>query len=190
MESLSTQRLILRRWQPSDIEEFALICADPVVMEFHPKTLTLEQSKSMVERIEAGFDRERFGLWALELQNSHKFIGYTGLCRPSFQAHFTPCVEIGWKIAREYWGNGFATEAARKAVEDGFERIQLNEIVSMTAAINKRSIRVMEKLKMVRNEKDDFLHPSIENGHPLKPHVLFRLSKAQWDTQLKSPTER
>jgi RimJ/RimL family protein N-acetyltransferase len=178
MISLSTERLTLRRWRSSDLDPFAAMNADPAVMEFYPRILSDKESFALVEKIEASFTSEGFGLWALELKDGHEFIGYVGLSRPSFQAHFTPCVEIGWRIARDHWDNGLATEGARAAVRDGFERLQLKEIISFTAAINKRSIRVMEKLQMTRSEKDDFLHPLIETGHPLKPHVLFRLLRS------------
>lgn len=180
MQGLSTERLILRRWKADDLEPFAQICADPSVMEFYPKPLTFQEARAAVERIEAQFEADDFGLWALEVQKTGEFIGYVGLSRPSFHTHFTPCVEIGWRLARKHWGSGLATEAAREALQDGFERIHLKEIVSFTALINKRSIKLMERIGMIRNPEDDFLHPSLADGDRLKPHVLFRLSRTHW----------
>jgi len=149
-------------------------------MEFFPSVLNFDESKAMVENIESKFDREGFGLWAVELLGDGRFIGFVGLSEPKFQAHFTPCVEVGWRIAREYWGSGYATEAAKVSIQDGFERLSLPEIVSLTAAINKKSIRIMEKIGMKQNPADDFLHPLIDDGHILKPHVLYRLGKSDW----------
>lgn len=134
----------------------------------------------MVENIESGFDLEGFGLWAVEIKASNEFAGFVGLSRPKFEAHFTPCVEVGWRLARLHWGKGYAPEAAAAALRDGFERLSLAEIVSFTAAINKKSIRVMEKIKMKRNPDEDFLHPLVAAGDPLRLHVLFRLSYRDW----------
>ena len=167
MSGLQTSRLILRQWKESDIESFAAMNLDPQVMEFYPRTFTIEQTMEMVKNMETNFKKDKFGLWALEIKATGEFIGYVGLGCPQFKAHFTPCVEIGWRIARKCWGNGLVPEAAKEAIRDGFERLNLPEIVSLTAAINKRSIRVMEKIGMKRNPDDDFLHPLIEDGHPL-----------------------
>ncbi len=177
---MRTERLLLRRWQPSDLRPFARMNACPEVMEFFPARLTDAETRQMVARIESGFDEQGFGLWALELVDTGEFIGFCGLSRPRFEAAFTPCVEVGWRIARPHWGNGYAPEAAREAIRDAFERVGLDEIVSFTAARNRRSVRVMEKLGMARNPADDFQHPLLESGHPLRPHVLYRLSSAQW----------
>jgi RimJ/RimL family protein N-acetyltransferase len=190
MKSLSGQRLILRRWRESDLEPFSVINADPIVMEFYPRTFSLKETRAAIEKIEADFDSHGFGLWALELRKTSRFIGYVGLSRPTFQAHFTPCIEIGWRISKEHWGKGFATEAAREVIRDAFERLQLGEVVSYTAAVNARSIRVMEKISMLRNKQDDFLHPLIEDDHPLKPHVLFRLPKIHWLSLVSGITDK
>lgn len=180
---LETERLILRRWQDSDLEPFSAITADTEVRRYYPSTLTKGETKSLVERIESHFAREGFGLWALVLKSSGEFIGYTGLSKPTFEAHFMPCVEIGWQISRKHWGKGYAPEAARKSLEDGFVRLKLEEIVSFTTTLNAQSIRVMEKLGMQRNPADDYEHPMLPDGHPLKPHVLYRLPKAVWACQ-------
>jgi RimJ/RimL family protein N-acetyltransferase len=176
---LRTERLTLRRWRDADREPFAAVNADPRVMEFFLAPLSREGSDALVERIEAGFDRHGFGLWALEVRGSGEFIGFTGLAPPEFDAHFTPAVEVGWRLAAPAWGQGYATEAARAAIGFGFERAGLEEIVSMTSATNLRSRAVMERLGMSHDPADDFDHPAIPAGHPLRRHVLYRLSSAR-----------
>jgi RimJ/RimL family protein N-acetyltransferase len=172
---LETDRLLLRRWKASDREPFAEINADPRVMEFFPSLLSREESDLFVDRIETHFDNHGFGLFATELKREAKFIGFIGLLIASFQAHFTPCVEIGWRLAAPYWGRGLATEGSRKVVQFAFERLRLDSIVSFTVPQNVASIRVMEKLGMTRNPTDDFDHPRLPEGHPLRRHVLYRL---------------
>lgn len=173
---LRTERLTLRRWRDADRAPFAQMNADPRVMEFFPAPLSREESDALITRIEAGFDRHGFGLWALEVRETGEFIGFTGLAPPEFEAHFTPAVEVGWRLAAPAWGRGYATEAARAAIAFGFERAGLEEIVSMTSALNERSRAVMERLGMSRDPADDFDHPGIPAGHPLRRHVLYRLS--------------
>jgi RimJ/RimL family protein N-acetyltransferase len=172
---LRTERLLLRRWRPSDRVPFRAINADPVVMEYYPSTLTTGESDQFAERIEETFDHVQLGLWAVELPDTAPFIGYVGLWPATFPAAFTPAVEVGWRLARSHWGHGYATEAARMAIADGFDRLGLSEIVSFTAAINQRSTRVMEKLGMSRDVDGDFDHPAVPKGHPLRAHVLYRL---------------
>jgi RimJ/RimL family protein N-acetyltransferase len=154
---------------------FAAINSDPAVMEHFPGTLTREQSDGLVERIEAGFEANGFGLWALEVRASGEFIGFTGLDVPEFEADFMPAVEVGWRLGRSAWGNGYATEAARAAVSFGSEEVGLDEIVSFTTVANQRSRAVMERLGMSHDPADDFEHPSLPPGHPQRPHVLYRL---------------
>jgi len=173
---LRTERLTLRRWRDADRAPFAQMNADPRVMEFFPAPLSREESDALITRIEAGFDRHGFGLWALEVRETGQLIGFTGLAPPEFEAHFTPAVEVGWRLAAPAWGRGYATEAARAAIAFGFERAGLEEIVSMTSALNERSRAVMERLGMSRDPADDFDHPGIPAGHPLRRHVLYRLS--------------
>ena len=172
---IATDRLLLRHWRPEDRAPFAEMNADPRVMEFFPQLLSREESDSLVDRIEAHFAEHGYGLWAVEVPGSADFIGFVGLCRPRFTAHFTPCVEVGWRIAAEHWGRGYATEAARAAVDAGFKTVGLEEIVSMTVPSNVRSRRVMEKLGMTRDPADDFDHPFLPEGHLLQRHVLYRL---------------
>lgn len=172
---LKTKRLILRRWKTSDVEPFFALNSDPEVMRHFPSILSIDQTKSFIAAAEAHFDREDFGLWALELAETNEFIGFTGLSIPKFTSHFTPCVEVGWRLAHKFWGNGYAPEAAREALRDGFERMGLPEIVSFTATVNTNSIRVMEKLNMKRDPAEDFDHPNVAEGHHLRRHVLYRL---------------
>ncbi len=177
---LTTHRLTMRRWKDSDLEPFAALNADPIVMKHFPKVSTLEETKGMIERIEARFEKNSFGLWAVELTSTKEFIGFVGLQRPSFDAHFTPCVEIGWRLAKEFWGKGYAPEAARVALKYGFETAGLDQIVSMTTTTNINSITVMKKIGMKTNPDENFPHPLLEDGHPLQLHVLYRLSKNEW----------
>ncbi len=153
---LETIRLLLRRWRETDIEPFAQINADEKVMEFFSSKLSFEETVRMVERIDSSFDMESLGLWALELKQTGEFIGFTGLSHPRFYTHFTPCTEVGWRLSQSHWGKGYATEAAKEVLRDGFERLGLSEIVSFTTAANDRSIRVMKKLQMHSNHQDDF----------------------------------
>lgn len=166
---------MLRRWREDDKEPFAALNADPVVMEHFPATLSREDSDALAERIEAGFDEHGFGLWAVEADG--EFIGFTGLSVPRFTAPFTPCVEIGWRLARSAWGRGYATEAARASLEDGFGRAGLTEVISFTAVQNVRSQAVMRRLGMTHDPADDFDHPALPAGHPLRRHVLYRIRR-------------
>ena len=169
---IRTERLLLRRWTQPDRGPFAELNADPRVMEHFPSLLTHAESDAMVERIEAHFERHGFGLWAVEVLAEVPFIGFVGLAVPSFDAHFTPCVEVGWRIAHEYWGRGLATEAARACVSFAFDNAGLHEIVSITVPENIRSRRVMERIGMTRDPADDFDHPMLADH---RRHVLYRL---------------
>jgi RimJ/RimL family protein N-acetyltransferase len=173
---LRTERLVLRAWRTEDRESFAALNADPVVMEYYPSTLTRAESDAFVERIEAGFARRGWGLWAVEVAGGAAFIGYVGFAYADFPAAFTPAVEIGWRLAAGYWGRGHATEAARAAVTFGFDQLGFADIVSFTSQLNLRSQRVMQKLGMTRDPRDDFDHPGVPEGHHLRRHVLYRLA--------------
>ena len=173
-----TERLLLRRWRPADREPFAALNADPRVMKYFPNTQSRQESDALVEQVQATFDQHGFGPWAVEVPNVAPFIGFVGLYIPRFTAHFTPCVEILWRIAAEHWNRGYASEAALKALRVGFDVFQLEEIVSFTVPANLPSRRVMEKIGMHHDEGDDFDHPSFPDGHPLKRHVLYRISRS------------
>lgn len=179
--SLTTERLLLRRWTDADREPFAALNADPRVMEHFPASMTREQSDAFVDRIVAGFEQRGFGLWAVQRKDTGGFIGFVGLSPAEFEASFTPAVEVGWRVAAEHWGQGFASEAARSAVADGFVRLGLDQIVSFTAVTNERSWRLMERIGMQRDEAGGFEHPNVEVGHPLRPHVLYRLTRERWE---------
>lgn len=186
MPPLQTDRLTLRRWLPADREPFARLNRDQAVMEFMPGELSPEESDRLAERIEAHFEEHGFGLWAAELRDTAEFIGYIGLAVPRFEAAFTPCVEIGWRLASPHWGRGLATEGARAAARHGFEALELPELVSFTVAANLRSRRVMEKLGMSRDAREDFDHPLLPEGHPLRRHLLCRLSRAAWNERAEA----
>lgn len=173
---LDTERLILRRWRDADREPFAALNADPAVMEHFPAPLSRRESDALVDRIEERFAAEWLGLWATEVRSTGQFIGFIGLAPATFDAEFTPAIEVGWRLARHAWGHGYATEGARAAVVDGFSRLAPAEIVSFTAEVNKRSQRVMEKLGMRRDHAGDFDHPALPHGHRLERHVLYRIT--------------
>jgi ribosomal-protein-alanine N-acetyltransferase len=177
--TLRTSRLLLRDWKDEDLPAFAALNADPQVMEYFPKVLDRAESDAMAGRIRGGLEQSGFGLWAVELRGGASFIGFVGLSVPSFEAHFTPCVEIGWRLARAHWGCGYATEAARAVLEFGFGPLEMDEIVSFTTVANHRSRSVMEKIGMTRNESDDFESPSLPEGHPLRRHVLYRIKRGR-----------
>ncbi len=174
---LRTRRLLLRPWREADREPYARMNADPRVMEFFPALMTREESDASVDRAYAHFARYGYGFWAVEIPDVCPFIGFVGLWNPTIEAHFTPCVEIGWRLAHDHWGHGYATEAATAALRYGFEVLGLSEILSMTAVINFRSRRVMEKLGMTYDEQGDFDHPRVPDGHPVKRHVLYRIRR-------------
>ncbi len=177
---IGTDRLWLRSWRSDDREPFAVLNGDPEVMEHFPSALSRAESDALVDRIEAFFVTHPYGLWAIERRDTHKFIGFAGLSLQTFEAHFTPAIEVGWRLAREDWGHGFATEAGRAAIAHGFQTVGLPEIVSFTGATNLRSRGVMERLGMISDPGDDFDHPRVPVGHPLRHHVLYRLSARAW----------
>jgi RimJ/RimL family protein N-acetyltransferase len=178
---VTTERLVLRRWRESDLEPFREMNADQRVMEFMPKALDSEESDALVARIEKHFDERGFGLMAAELKESGEFIGFVGLSVPQFEAPFMPVVEIGWRLAAEYWGKGLATEAVRETLRFGFEKVGLESVVSFTVPRNLGSRRVMEKIGMIHDPNEDFDHPRLPVGHPLRRHVLYRLGRGRVD---------
>jgi RimJ/RimL family protein N-acetyltransferase len=177
MNVIETARLILRTWREQDAEALYQINQDPRVVEFLPGMMTMDEVHAFMEHCNRGFIEHRFCLFAVELKATHELIGYIGLNIPNWQAHFTPCVEIGWRLGSQYWGQGYATESARAVLHYGFHDIGLDEIVSFTVPANVRSIRVMEKIGMQRDLTGDFAHPKLAAGHPLSKHVLFRCQR-------------
>ncbi|WP_080058518.1 GNAT family N-acetyltransferase [Spirosoma aerolatum] len=178
MVQLHTQRLLLRPWQSADAELFAAMNADSAVMEHFPACLTRAESDAMIERISNHMTTKGWGLWALEAPTLAPFIGFCGLWTVSFDAPFTPAVEIGWRLARPFWDNGYAFEAAQAALAFGLDTLGLPEIVSFTIPANVRSWRLMERLGMTHNPIDDFDHPRLPEGHPMRRHVLYRKQRA------------
>lgn len=176
MEDYRTPRLLLRCWRDNDREPFARLNADTEVMANFPGVLDRAASDALADRIEAHFAEHGFGPWAVEVEGGEPFIGFVGLARDEFKAHFTPAVEILWRLGRSSWGHGYATEAAREACRIAFEELRLPEIVSFTVPANQRSRAVMERIGMTHDARDDFDHPKLADGHPLRRHVLYRLS--------------
>lgn len=174
---LRSERLLLRRWREEDLDPFSALNADPAVMEHFPATLTRDQCRVLIERIEGCFETNGFGLWALELVGERpSFLGCVGLWPVDPEMPFAPAVELGWRLAREHWGHGYASEAAAAAVEFAFGELALTELLAYTAARNLRSRRVMERLGMTHDPAEDFSHPKLASEHPLAPHVLYRLT--------------
>ncbi len=173
---MRTARLRLRRWRFEDRAAFAALNADPDVMRFMPRCLTPRESDAWMDRIAHEFERDGFGLWALERLDRAGLIGFTGLNRVPFDASFTPAVEIGWRLARRCWGQGYATEAAHAAAEAGFDRYGLGEIVAETTETNLPSRRVMQRLGMRHDAASSFDHPAYALDDPLSRHVLYRLA--------------
>lgn len=176
---LNTERLFLRRWHPSDRARFAAINADPQVMEYFPALLDRAASDALADRMDAEFLKRGWGFWAVEAPGVDAFIGVVGLSVPASPLPFGPCVEIGWRLARHHWGKGYASEAARAVLRAGFERLGLQEIVSFTVPANRRSRAVMERIGL-RWNGETFDHPRLPEGHPLRPHVLYRILRQQW----------
>jgi RimJ/RimL family protein N-acetyltransferase len=177
IKELDTDRLRLRAWRETDLAPFAALNADPAVMEFMPGLLSQADSDAMVGRICTRFAEQGWGLWAVGLKQGDPFIGFIGLSEPRFEAPFTPCVEIGWRLARPFWGRGYASEGARAALDFAFGTLKLAEVLSFTAAQNQRSRAVMERIGMVGYPAEDFDHPSLAPGHPLRRHVLYRSTR-------------
>lgn len=173
-DELRTERLLLRRWREDDRAPFAALNADPVVMEHFPAVLTCDQSDAFVDRIKAHFDEHGDGLWALEADGA--FLGFTGLAWQTYEADFTPALEVGWRLARTAWGRGYASEAARAALHRGFEHVE--SIISTTAVTNERSQRVMQRLGL--RPDGHFDHPRVPLGHPVRPHLLYRADRDTW----------
>ena len=177
---LRTERLSVRRWREEDRGPFAELNADPEVMEHFPATLTREESDAIADRIESRMAEDGFGFWALEVAGSGEFVGFTGIARTRFDSHFTPAVEIGWRLGRKSWGRGYASEAAQAVLAYGFTELGLDEIVSFTAVGNVRSQAVMRRIGMAHDAAGNFEHPFVPEGHPLRLHVLYRLTAGQW----------
>lgn len=171
-----TERLILRQWRDEDREPFAALNADPEVMEHFPAPMSRADSDRLADLIQERIEATGFGFWAVEVAETGRFIGFTGLSVPSFDAPFMPAVEIGWRLAREDWGQGYATEAARRALTSGLDDLGLAEVVAFTVPANVRSRAVMRRIGMTRDPAGDFDHPRIPKGHPMRRQMLWRVA--------------
>jgi RimJ/RimL family protein N-acetyltransferase len=173
LTELRTERLLLRQWRNDDREPYAELNGDPETMRYFPTTFTREESDAMVDWASGLIDERGWGLWAVEVTGVAPFVGFVGLNIPSF---WPEVVEIGWRLRREHWGNGYATEAAREALRFGFDELALGEIVAFTTVTNEPSRQVMERIGMTHDPSRDFDHPGVPNGHPLKRHVLYAIA--------------
>ena len=171
----STERLVLRRWIDEDIPLFIAMNQDSVVMRHFPSTLTTEETLNIVTRIKTSFETNHFGLYAVELRSTGEFLGFTGFAIPRFESFFTPCIEIGWRYKQSAWGKGFATEAAKACLEYGFKTLGFGEVYSFTATINQPSVKVMQRIGMVK--AGEFNHPNMEASHALCRHVLYKMER-------------
>jgi RimJ/RimL family protein N-acetyltransferase len=178
---LRTDRLVLRGWHPEDRKPYAALTADPEVMEHFKAVLDRRTSEAEADRLASDLERDGWGLWAVALVGDNRFIGFIGLDVVDFPSRFTPATEIGWRFAREAWGHGYATEAAREVLWFAFGTLGLDEVVSFTATTNLRSQRVMERLGMRHDPADDFDHPRLPEGHRLRRHVLYRMTAERWN---------
>lgn len=175
-DSITTERLILRRWIEDDRDPFAEMMADPEFNRYMPGPFSRSRSNSMLDQFQTHFEKNGFGIWAVELKETTQFIGCIGLAIRE-NLPFSPCVEIGWRIRPRFWNQGYATEGALAALDLGLGPLKLGEIVSFTVPENLASLRVMEKIGMMRDPEGDFDHPNLEPGHPLRRHVLYRIKR-------------
>ena len=176
---LETDRLLLRQWIDQDLPIFAALNSDPEVMKYFPALLTREESNAMAEKCKSLIAERGWGAWAVELKSSGEFFGFVGLHIPKSNLPFSPCVEIAWRLHKQFWGNGYATEAAQKALSFAFSALNLEDVVSFTTTTNFRSRSVMERLGF-SNTYQNFEHPDIQKGHALQEHVLYKITKIQW----------
>ena len=176
---IKSERLFLRRWRDEDLEPFAAPNADPVAMRFMPGVMARGETLALIARIEEHFRVHGFGIWAVEVPGVAPFVGYLGLQRVGFAAPFTPAIEIGWRLTPAFWGRGYATEGAQAALRYGFEKLNLDQIVSFTVPANKASWSVMERVGMTRDVGGDFDHPRLAVGHALRRHILYRKQRVE-----------
>ncbi len=180
---LETDRLKLRQWSARDYAPFSELNADPEVMKYFPATLMESESTALATKIEKLISERGWGMWAVELKTQGDFIGFVGLHKPEVKLPFTPCIEIGWRLSKKYWGKGYATEAATAALAYAFDTLQLDEVVSFTALANIKSRSVMERLNMV-DVRQNFEHPGVPAGHKLREHVLYKITRSQWQSNI------
>lgn len=180
----NTPRLNLRQWRDADREPFAAMNSDPEVMKYFPSLQDRSTSDANIDTWQSQLASEGWSNWAVEERESLQFVGFVGLTIPRRTLPFSPCVEIGWRLGRRHWGKGFATEAARAVLQVAFTQLALAEVVSFTALGNLRSRAVMERIGLV-NTNREFDHPGVPEGHPLRPHCLYRLDREQWRRSIR-----
>lgn len=181
---LETERLILRSWTEEDLLPFSQLVADPLVMEYFPRTLSFSEAEAFMQTLKERFQEDGFSFFAAELKSTHEFIGFIGLNIPKYETPFSPFVEIGWRIASQHWNKGYATEGARAALDFGFSKLKLQEIVSFTPRENLKSRRIMEKIGMKIDEQAEFNHPLLPADHKLSRHVLYRINSHSEDRRI------
>lgn len=179
MDYLETDRLILRSWRAEDLEPFYNLCADPVVMEYFPALLSREEAQAMIDRMVTNQKNDGYSFMPCVRKDTGQMIGFVGLSYFTKPTHFSPCVEVGWRLDKDHWGLGFAPEAAKACLHYAFDILKVPEVIAMTAVPNLKSRKVMEKIGMTYNPSDDFDHPSVDDGHWLKRHVLYRIKPGQ-----------
>ncbi len=187
--ALRTERLLLRRWRDEDLEPFAALNTDPEVMRYFPRLLDRETTATIIENMEAHTEKYGFGYWPIEVPGVAPFIGFVGLMITPFQAPFTPCIETAWRLARPYWGRGYAIEGATATLMFAFEHLPMDEVVAFAVPENQRSLRLIKRLGMVRRLEDDFDHPGVEEGSPLRRHHLYRMSRERWVSRSRPDDE-
>jgi RimJ/RimL family protein N-acetyltransferase len=180
MHVLTTARLELRPWRDSDREPFAALNADPEVMRFMPERLERAASDALLDAVQQGLAARGWGVWALARRDGGEFLGYVGLSRVTFSVPFAPCLEVLWRLKRSSWGHGYATEGTRRCLEYAFGTLAAEELYAFTVPANLRSRAVMERLGMCHLPAGDFEHPRLPPAHPLRPHVLYRISREEW----------
>ncbi|WP_298628485.1 GNAT family N-acetyltransferase [uncultured Legionella sp.] len=180
MRILETERLLMRTFQENDVESLIGISQDQNVMRFFPAIPTREETIAFIDRIISHQEEKNFSLYAVEIKNTSEMIGFVGLFTATFQAHFTPAIEIGWRLSSKHWNQGYATEAAKAVLDYAFRKLDLDEVVSFTSELNKPSIRVMQKIGLHTNLEDNFDNPKVPTGSPLMGHVLYRLKRSEY----------
>jgi len=176
---LESERVLLRQWVKSDISSFIALNSDPHVTRYFPRTFSEQESKGFVAVMSSMIDEHGWGFWAAELKSSKEFIGFVGLNSPRPIMPFSPCIEVGWRLLKQHWGNGYATEAGKLSLAYAFDHLEVNEVVSFTTESNFKSRKVMERLGM-ENTGNNFKYPDLPIEHPLSEHVLYKISRAQW----------
>lgn len=173
---IETERLILRTWKKEDADPYFQINQNPKIIEFIRGPITMEQVNDFISAVNRQSDKHGYTLWAVELKETGELMGFIGLNYIDWESHFTPAVEVGWRLGSQFWGKGYATEGAKASLDYGFKQCGLKEIVSFTVPANIRSIRVMEKIGLKRDVNGDFAHPKLAADHLLSQHILYRLT--------------